>query len=130
MKLAWMREDIASARRATTFLVVLLVGSMLLNLVLAVFAMRLAGHERVVVLSLDKRHDHARADPLDPKTAGHQRGRKARRRRLLEDDLRARLDVDDGDLERKRRLLGKGARGGSERAEKREAEGRASQARR
>ena len=50
MKLAWMRADIASARRATTFLVVLLVGSMLVNLVLAVFAVRLAGHERVVVV--------------------------------------------------------------------------------
>ena len=50
MKLAWMREDIASARRATTFLVVLLVGSMLVNLVLAVFTMRLAGHERIVVV--------------------------------------------------------------------------------
>ncbi|MBI2224440.1 MAG: type IV conjugative transfer system protein TraE [Betaproteobacteria bacterium] len=50
MKLAWMREDVASARRATTFLVVLLVGSMLVNLVLAVFAVRLAGHERIVVV--------------------------------------------------------------------------------
>jgi conjugal transfer pilus assembly protein TraE len=50
MKLAWMREDIASVRRATTFLVVLLVGSMLVNLVLAVFTMRLAGHERIVVV--------------------------------------------------------------------------------
>ena len=50
MRLAWMREDIASARRATTFLVVLLVGSMLVNLVLAVFAVRLSGHERVVVV--------------------------------------------------------------------------------
>ena len=50
MKLAWMHEDIASARRATTFLVVLLVGSMLVNLVLAVFAVRLSGHERVVVV--------------------------------------------------------------------------------
>lgn len=50
MKLAWLREDIASARRATTFLVVLLVGSMLVNLVLAVFAVRLAGHQRVVVV--------------------------------------------------------------------------------
>ena len=49
MKLTWMREDIASARRATTFLVVLLVGSMLVNLVLAVFAARLAGHERIVL---------------------------------------------------------------------------------
>ncbi len=50
MKLAWMREDVASARRATTFLVVLLAGSMLVNLVLAVFAARLAGHERIVVV--------------------------------------------------------------------------------
>ena len=50
MKLTWLREDIASARRATTFLVVLLTGSMLVNLVLAVFAVRLAGHERVVVV--------------------------------------------------------------------------------
>ncbi len=50
MKLAWMREDVASARRATTFLVVLLAGSMLVNLVLAVFAVRLAGHERIVVV--------------------------------------------------------------------------------
>ena len=50
MKLAWMREDMASARRATTFLVVLLVGSTLVNLVLAAFAIRLAGHERVVVV--------------------------------------------------------------------------------
>lgn len=50
MKLAWMHEDIASARRATTFLVVLLVGSMLVNLVLAVFTARLAGHQRVVVV--------------------------------------------------------------------------------
>lgn len=50
MKLTTMREDIASARRATTFLVVLVIGSMLVNLVLAVFAIRLAGHERVVVV--------------------------------------------------------------------------------
>jgi conjugal transfer pilus assembly protein TraE len=50
MKLAWMREDLASARRATTFLVVLVVGSMLVNVVLAVFAVRLVGLERVVVV--------------------------------------------------------------------------------
>ncbi len=50
MKLAWMAEDIASARRATSFLVALLVGSMLVNLVLAVFAARLSGHERIVVV--------------------------------------------------------------------------------
>ncbi len=50
MKLAWMHEDIASARRATTFLVALLVGSMLANLVLAVFTVRLAGQQRVVIV--------------------------------------------------------------------------------
>ena len=50
MRLAWLREDIASARRATTFLAVVLTGSILVNLVLAVFAMRLAGRERVVVV--------------------------------------------------------------------------------
>ena len=50
MKLTTMREDIASARRATTFLVFLITGSMLVNLVLAVFAVRLAGRERVVVV--------------------------------------------------------------------------------
>ena len=38
MKLTSMREDIASARRATAFLVVVVTGSMMLvNLVLAVF---------------------------------------------------------------------------------------------
>ena len=50
MKLTTMREDIASARRATTFLVFLITGSMLVNIVLAVFAVRLAGRERVVVV--------------------------------------------------------------------------------
>ena len=50
MKLAWMAEDIASARRATSFLVALLVASMLVNLILALFAVRLAGHERIVVV--------------------------------------------------------------------------------
>ena len=50
MKLAWMAEDIAGARRATSFLVALLVGSMLVNLILALFAIRLAGHERIVVV--------------------------------------------------------------------------------
>jgi len=50
MKLAWMAENIASARRATSFLVALLVGSMLVNLILALFAVRLSGHERIVVV--------------------------------------------------------------------------------
>ena len=50
MKLAWMAADIASARRATSFLVVLLVGSILVNLILSLFAVRLSGHERIVVV--------------------------------------------------------------------------------
>jgi conjugal transfer pilus assembly protein TraE len=50
MKLAWMREDRASTRRATAFLIVLLTGSMLVNLVLALFAVRLSGRERVIVV--------------------------------------------------------------------------------
>jgi conjugal transfer pilus assembly protein TraE len=50
MNLIWMRRDLASARRAITFLVALFVGSMLVNLILAALAVRLAGHERVVVV--------------------------------------------------------------------------------
>jgi len=50
MKLAWMHEEAAGHRRATTFLVVLLVGSVLANFVLAVFTLRFAGHQRIVVV--------------------------------------------------------------------------------
>ena len=50
MKLAWMREDLASARRAFTFLLALLLGSMLTNLILGAFAFRMSSHERVVVV--------------------------------------------------------------------------------
>jgi len=50
MRLAWMREGLASGRRAATLLVLLLTGSMLVNLALAIFATRLAGHERVIVV--------------------------------------------------------------------------------
>jgi conjugal transfer pilus assembly protein TraE len=50
MNLIWMRRDLASARRAITFLIALLVGSMLANLILAVFAVRIASRERVVVV--------------------------------------------------------------------------------
>ena len=50
MKLAWMREDLASARRAFTFLLALLLGSMLANLILAACAFRMTSHERVVVV--------------------------------------------------------------------------------
>ena len=40
MKLEWLRADIASARRATTFLALLLTGSLLVNVVLAVLTVR------------------------------------------------------------------------------------------
>jgi conjugal transfer pilus assembly protein TraE len=50
MRLAWMREDLGSARRAATWLVGLLATSMGVNLLLAVSALRLAGHERVVLV--------------------------------------------------------------------------------
>ena len=50
MKLMWMREDLASARRAFTFLLALLLGSMLTNLILAGFAFRMSGRERIVVV--------------------------------------------------------------------------------
>ena len=50
MRLAWMREDLGSARRAATWLVGLLAASMGVNLLLAVSALRLAGHERVVLV--------------------------------------------------------------------------------
>ena len=50
MKLDWLRADIASARRASALLVLLLVGSMLANVTLAAFAMHMAGRERVVVV--------------------------------------------------------------------------------
>lgn len=50
MKLALMLRDLASARRAAAFLVALVVGSMTVNLILAVFAVRLVGHERIVIV--------------------------------------------------------------------------------
>ena len=50
MKLAWIIRDLAGARRATAFLVVLLSTSVVANAVLALVAMRLAGHERVVLV--------------------------------------------------------------------------------
>ena len=49
MKLALMRQDLASVRRATALLLALLIGSMLVNLILAVFAFRLSSHQRVVL---------------------------------------------------------------------------------
>ena len=50
MRLAWLRADIASARRATVFLAVLLIGSIVVNIVLALLAARLSGRERVVLV--------------------------------------------------------------------------------
>ena len=50
MKLDWLRADIASARRASALLVLLLACSMLANVTLAAFAMHMAGRERVVVV--------------------------------------------------------------------------------
>lgn len=50
MKLEWLRSDIASARRATTFLVVLLSGSLLVNVVLAFLTVRMSDRERVVLV--------------------------------------------------------------------------------
>ena len=50
MNLAWMRQDLASARRAFAFLLALLLGSMLTNLILAAFAFRMSSHERIVMV--------------------------------------------------------------------------------
>jgi conjugal transfer pilus assembly protein TraE len=50
MRLEWLRADIASARRATTFLAVLLTASLLANVVLALLSVRLADRERVVMV--------------------------------------------------------------------------------
>ena len=50
MRLEWLRADIASARRATTFLAVLLSTSMLANVVLALLTVRLSDRERIVLV--------------------------------------------------------------------------------
>ena len=50
MKLALMHQDLASVRRASALLLALLIGSMLINLILAAFAFRLSSHQRVVVM--------------------------------------------------------------------------------
>ena len=50
MKLEWLRADIASARRATGFLAVLLTGSLLINVALSVLALRASGRERIVLV--------------------------------------------------------------------------------
>lgn len=50
MKLALMHQDLASVRRAAVLLLALLIVSMLINLILAVFAYRSSSHQRVVVV--------------------------------------------------------------------------------
>ncbi len=50
MKLEWLRADIASARRATGFLAVLLSASLLVNIVLATLVLRVSGRERIVLV--------------------------------------------------------------------------------
>ena len=50
MKLALLHQDLASVRRASALLLALLIGSMLVNLIFAVFAYRLSSHQRVVVM--------------------------------------------------------------------------------
>jgi conjugal transfer pilus assembly protein TraE len=50
MKLAWLRQDLEGARRAVAVLLLLLIGSMLVNVVLAGLATRLSNRERVVVV--------------------------------------------------------------------------------
>jgi conjugal transfer pilus assembly protein TraE len=50
LKLDWLRADIASARRASALLVLLLACSMLANVALAALAMQMVGRERVVVV--------------------------------------------------------------------------------
>ena len=50
MKLAWMRQDLGSARRASALLLALLIGAMLANVVLAALVFRLSSHQRVVVV--------------------------------------------------------------------------------
>ena len=50
MKLALMQGNLGAARRATSILLVLLMGSISANIVLALFAVRASGHERIVVI--------------------------------------------------------------------------------
>jgi conjugal transfer pilus assembly protein TraE len=50
MKLARMLESLASTRRASSFLALLLGAAMLTNVVLALIVIRIAGHERIVMV--------------------------------------------------------------------------------
>lgn len=50
MKLEWLRADMASARRATGILALLLLASLIVNIVLSVLTLRISGRERVVLV--------------------------------------------------------------------------------
>ena len=50
MRLTLIEQDLGAARRATTILLVLLIASIAANLVLAIFAFRLSGRERIVLV--------------------------------------------------------------------------------
>ena len=50
MKLDWLRADIASARRATSILALLLLASLLVNIALAMLSLRMSGRERIVLV--------------------------------------------------------------------------------
>ena len=50
MRLDWLRADVAGARRATSFLAVLLTGSIVANAMLALLIARFADRERVVLV--------------------------------------------------------------------------------
>lgn len=50
MRLDWLRADIASARRATGILAVLLLASLLVNIALSVLSLRMSGRERIVLV--------------------------------------------------------------------------------
>lgn len=50
MKLEWLRADMASARRATGILALLLLASLVVNILLSVLTLRSSGRERVVLV--------------------------------------------------------------------------------
>jgi len=50
MKLSILQRDLGSARRVTTFLLMLLIGMIAANVVLALLALRLTGRERTVIV--------------------------------------------------------------------------------
>lgn len=50
MKLSTLQDGLAGTRRAGSFLILLLVFALVSNLILAVFVVRIAGHERIVMV--------------------------------------------------------------------------------